>query len=92
MSDSDRDVGPDENEGWKFEPDGNDGDDRGESAVEGTEPDAENWRFELDEVGEDGVVEDSIEPQHVDFESAVFVLLGALAMVLVFVRLWMIFS
>lgn len=91
MSDSDRDADPDDEAGWKFDPDGSDDEGR-ERVVEVEDPEAQNWRFELDDVDEDGIVEDSIEPQDVGFENAVFVLLGALAMVLVFVRLWMIFS
>ncbi len=48
----------------------------------------EDWRFGVDDVGEDGVVQSVIEAENPDLEHAAFVVLGALAMVLVFVHLW----
>ncbi len=50
--------------------------------------DEEDWRFGVDDVGEDGLVQTAIEAEEPDPEHAVFVVLGALAMVLVFVHLW----
>ncbi len=47
------------------------------------DPEEDEWRFSLDDVGEDGVTgsfgpAESIEPQEIDRENAVFVLLGVL--------------
>lgn len=53
------------------------------------EADDDGWRFDLDEVDEDGIVTTDIEPEELDAENVAFVLLGAIAMVLVFVRLSM---
>lgn len=48
----------------------------------------DDWRFDVDEVGDDGVVTSTVERETIEAEHALFVVLGALAMVLVFVRLW----
>jgi hypothetical protein len=66
--------------------------DRGENEREGDENDDDDWRFGLSEVDEDGVVTPPITPEKIDPENALFVLLGAIAMVLVFVRLWLLVS
>jgi hypothetical protein len=89
MSDPDRDAGEDE-DGWKFDPDG-----ESEAPPEASTPpeeDPDGWRFDLEDVDDEGIVRKSIEPGPVNRENAVFVLLGALAMVLVFVRLWMVLT
>jgi|APHM01.1.fsa_nt_gi hypothetical protein len=53
-----------------------------------TSDEADDWRFGVEEVGEEGVVQSAIEVEEPTLEHAVFVVLGALAMVLVFVHLW----
>jgi hypothetical protein len=90
MSDSDRDAGPDGEDGWKFDPDaGEEGGSEDPPETPGDPPEeADGWRFELDDVDEEGIIRSSIEPGRIDRENAVFVLLGVVAMVLVFVRLW----
>ncbi|WP_313691154.1 DUF7312 domain-containing protein [Halorarum halobium] len=52
------------------------------------EADDEGWRFALDDVDEDGIVgpeTDPIEPEHVSVENALFVTVGVLGTLLVFV-------
>ena len=48
----------------------------------------DDWRFDVDDVDEDGLVQSAIEAEDPDLEHAAFVVLGALAMVLVFAHLW----
>lgn len=58
-------------------------------AVEGApEEPSDGWRFGLDEVDEEGIVRPAIEPGRPDPEHVLFVVLGAIATVLVFFRLW----
>ena len=70
-----------------------DDDDDGERFPPGEDADeaAESWQFELDEVDEDGIVRSRsrIETGDPEPEHVLFVVLGALSMVLVFVRLWL---
>jgi len=54
----------------------------------GTDDESEEWRFGVEDVDEDGAVSSVVEAETPDLEHAVFVVLGALAMVLVFVHLW----
>jgi general stress protein YciG len=65
------------------------GDDGGETQTQSqTEPeDEDTWRFSLDEVGEDGTTRPPIEAGSPEAENVLFVVLGAVATVLVFVRL-----
>ena len=56
---------------------------------DGPDDDDGEWRFGLDDVDEDGIVETErerspIEPESVSIENAVFVAIGALGTVLVF--------
>lgn len=49
---------------------------------------ADGWRFQLDEVDENGIVQpeaEPIEPERVDLENALFVTVGVLGTLLVFV-------
>lgn len=49
---------------------------------------ADGWRFQLDEVDENGIVQpeaEPIEPGRVDIENALFVTVGVLGTLLVFV-------
>ena len=58
-----------------------------EDAAEPDDPD-DGWRFGLDEVDENGIVvpdEGPIEPESVDLENALFVGVGVLGTLLVFV-------
>jgi len=56
---------------------------------DGDEAGAETWRFDLDEVNDEGIVQTRIEAGDPEPEHVLFVVLGALAMVLVFARLWL---
>ena len=97
MSDSDGRSGDDagsrdgrDDEGWRFDPDESGGN-RDDPADPGDDPvatDDEGWRFDVDDVDEDGIVRQSIEPGQINPENAVFVLLGAIAMVVVVYQLY----
>lgn len=84
--DPDRSVGPGE------AVDGDSDDSRtvaNETASASGDEGEDGWRFSLDDVDEDGIVTTEIEPEELDLENAAFVVLGAIAMVLVFFRLSM---
>lgn len=60
-----------------------------ETEAEATDDEERFWRFDLDEVNEEGMVRRTIEAGDPKPENALFVVLGALATVLVFVHLWL---
>lgn len=89
MDDSTRGGGDDERESLGTDsPDS--GSDHDPPKSQSTD-DGENgqWRFGLDDVDEEGIVKATIEPGEPTLEHVLFVVLGALAMVLVIVRLWL---
>ncbi|PSQ15877.1 hypothetical protein BRD00_12750 [Halobacteriales archaeon QS_8_69_26] len=65
------------------------GDPRSRANTPDVETEEASWRFELDDVDEDGIVRTEIEPEELDPENVAFVILGVIAMVLVFFRLSM---
>jgi hypothetical protein len=98
MPDSDERPGGDgsrdgsDGEEWRFDP-GNDEALDASASDAGADADAdadedEGWRFSLDDVDEDGVVRRSIEPGEPKLENVVFVVLGAIAMVVVVYQLY----
>lgn len=66
------------------EVEGSESEDDAESAAE-----SPPWRFSLEDVSEEGVVRSRIEAGDPNPEHVLFVVLGAVAMVLVFVRLFL---
>jgi len=91
-SDPDPDSDPDSDPDASADaPTGESGDGGPAPRTDGT-PDGDGeddaWRFGVDDVDEDGLVQSAIEAEDPELEHAVFVVLGALAMVLVFAHLW----
>lgn len=79
--------------------DGDAPDERGDDAAHEhghTEEDrpreGDEWRFGVDDVDENGVVEPSIEPETIDVENAVFVVIGVLIALLLFARAATVFA
>lgn len=55
-------------------------------------PEDEDWKFAIEDVGEDGAVDRSIDPEPIDAENALFVLLGVILSVLIILRTMAIFG
>jgi|GEM_PF-371879 nucleoid-associated protein YgaU len=58
----------------------------------GDDPPPEQWQFDVEDVDKDGVIKTTIEPESVDWENAVFVVLGVVLALLILVRTVTVFA